>query len=72
MEQVIEIFYRPEIHQSNRWYGKYYEKVVVLFKSALTAVVVMVSVQEPKETVHDIFVDNPSCPFHQCKCDHYD
>jgi len=67
VKQIIEVFKRTKVHQSDRWYGKYDKEVVVLFKNALIAVVVMVPVQKPKETVHNIFVDNPGCPFHQCK-----
>src|SRR5690606_18462682 len=71
-EQIIEVVQRTEVHQGNGWQGKNHKEIVVLFKSALIAMVVVVPVQNPQKAVHHVFMDNPGCSFHQYKCQQCD
>lgn len=49
------------------WYGKNEKESIVLFKESRSSNVV-VFVQVPQKTVHDVFVGKPGNEFHEQKC----
>jgi hypothetical protein len=68
IEKVVEALLASEIKQRDGWQGKNYEEQVIPFKISCIAVVMMIPVQDPKAAMHDIFMNDPGCAFHQKKC----
>ncbi len=57
----------PQQEESNANNGVKRKKTVVAFKPAIVVFFVVVGVQMPEESVHDVFVAKPSHEFHDAK-----
>jgi hypothetical protein len=71
IEPMVKALDRPVIHKDNGREGEYDKKIVIFFHRAVIAVVMMVFMEGPKESMHNIFMDHPRQAFHYEKSDYY-
>jgi hypothetical protein len=62
----------PKQEETDTYYSIENKKSIISFKPRIMIFFVMVGMQAPKKTVHDVFMTEPSHKFHKEKCNKKD
>ena len=66
-EQVVETLLPSEVQRQDPGDGEDQEKEVIVLQKPLRFLLVMIFMQRPQESVHDVFVREPGDPLHQAE-----
>ena len=68
IEQIIGAGIKAKQKTCNAWRGKNHKEIIILFKKIAIVPLVVIVVQKPEGTMHQIFMGEPRDAFHSYKC----